>query len=103
MCIRDRASSDTKSAIGIVANTGSNVTVAGTTTITAGNGGIGVYAEGAGTTVTITNTGNISVGTNGIYMYSKGAALTFTELLLDVYKRQKLGRCWFKQKGLIKK
>ena len=72
------ASSDTKSAIGIVANTGSNVTVAGTTTITAGNGGIGVYAEGAGTTVTITNTGNISVGTNGIYMYSKGAALTFT-------------------------
>ena len=72
------ASSGTKSAIGIVANGGSNVTVAGTAAITAGTGGIGVYAEGAGTTVTVSNTGNISVGTDGIYMYSKGAALTFT-------------------------
>ena len=71
-------SSDTKSAIGIVVNAGSNVTVAGTATITTGNRGIGVYSDGAGTTVTVANAGNISVGTDGIYMYSKGAALTFT-------------------------
>ena len=72
------ASSSTKSAIGIVANVGSNVTVAGTAAVATGNGGIGVYAEGAGTTVTVANTGNISVGTDGIYMYSKDATLNFT-------------------------
>ena len=72
------ASSSTKSAIGIVANGNSNVTLAGSTTITAGTGGIGVYAEGAGTTVTVANTGNISVGTDGIYMYSNNATLNFT-------------------------
>ncbi|WP_462433271.1 autotransporter-associated N-terminal domain-containing protein [Fusobacterium sp. THCT1E1] len=72
------ASSDTKSAVGIVVNAGSNVTVAGSATITTGNRGIGVYSDGAGTAVTVANAGNISVGTDGIYMYSKGAALTFT-------------------------
>ena len=71
-------SSAGKSAIGVVANGGSNITIAGSSIITAGNGGIGVYAEGAGTIVTVSNTGNITVGTDGIYMYSKDAALNFT-------------------------
>ena len=70
-------SSSSKSAIGIIANAGSHITLTGTA-ITAGKGGIGVYAEGAGTSVIVSNTGNITVGTDGIYMYSKGAALTFT-------------------------
>ena len=71
-------SSAGKSAIGVVANGGSNITIAGSSIITAGNGGIGVYAEGAGTIVTVSNTGNITVGTDGIYMYSKDATLNFT-------------------------
>ncbi|BBA53268.1 autotransporter (plasmid) [Fusobacterium varium] len=71
-------SSTSKSAIGVVANTASNVTLAGTTTVTAGTGGIGVYAEGAGTIVTVANTANITVGTDGIYMYSKDATLNFS-------------------------
>ena len=70
-------SSSSKSAIGIAANAGSHITLTGTA-ITAGKGGIGVYAEGVGTSVIVSNTGNITVGTDGIYMYSKGAALTFT-------------------------
>ena len=65
-----------KSAIGVVAKD-SNIILAGTTAITAGDKGIGVYAEGTGT-VTVTDTGNITVGTNGIYMYSKGTVLNFT-------------------------
>ncbi|WP_462424522.1 autotransporter-associated N-terminal domain-containing protein, partial [Fusobacterium ulcerans] len=71
-------SSATKSAIGVVANAGSNVTLTGTTTITTGKGGIGVYAQGAGTTITVPNTANITVGAEGIYMYSKDATLNFT-------------------------
>ncbi|BBA50818.1 putative autotransporter [Fusobacterium varium] len=74
--IKVGVSSSDKSAIGLVVKGGSNVTLAGTASITAGKGGIGVYAEGAA--VTVLNTGNISVGTDGIYMYSKGSALTFT-------------------------
>ena len=70
-------SSAGKSAIGVVANGGSNITIAGSSIITAGNGGIGVYAEGAGTIVTVLNTENITVGTDGIYMYSKDATLNF--------------------------
>ncbi|WP_130890189.1 autotransporter-associated N-terminal domain-containing protein [Fusobacterium ulcerans] len=66
-----------KSAIGIVADNGANITLAGATTITAGNGGIGVYAEGAGTTITVPNAANINVGANGVYMYSNGANLSF--------------------------
>ena len=79
--IKVGASSTNKSAIGVVVKDGSNVTLAGTTSITAGKGGIGVYAEKKGTAptaVTVSNVGNISVGTDGIYLYSKGAALTFT-------------------------
>ncbi|MGL5655643.1 MAG: autotransporter-associated N-terminal domain-containing protein [Fusobacteriaceae bacterium] len=71
-------SSSSKSAIGVVANGNSNVVLAGTSAITAGKNGIGVYAEGAGTTVTVSNTGNITVGTDGIYMYSKGASLIYS-------------------------
>ncbi|MEQ3308904.1 autotransporter-associated N-terminal domain-containing protein, partial [Fusobacterium varium] len=67
-----------KSAIGIVAQNGADMTMAGTATITTGNKGIGVYAEGAGTTVTVGNTANITVGADGIYMYSKGATLNFS-------------------------
>ncbi|MDU1912628.1 MAG: autotransporter-associated N-terminal domain-containing protein, partial [Fusobacterium sp.] len=70
-------SSTDKSAIGIAAKD-SNITLAGTATITAGKGGIGVYAEGAGKVVTVLNTSNITVGEDGIYMYSKGATLNFT-------------------------
>ena len=71
-------SSSSKNAIGIVANGGSNINLTGTSTISAGDKGIGVYAEGIGTIAVVTNTNNISVGTDGIYIYSKGAALTFT-------------------------
>ena len=71
-------STSAKSAVGVVANGSSNVTIAGTANITAGNGGIGAYAQGAGTTLNIANAGNINVGTNGIYMYSKDAVLNFT-------------------------
>ena len=70
--------SASKSAIGIVAQNGADMTMAGTATITTGNKGIGVYAEGAGTTVTVGNTANITVGADGIYMYSKGATLNFS-------------------------
>jgi hypothetical protein len=76
--IKVGASSSDKSAIGVVVKGGSNAVLTGTASITAGTGGIGVYAEGAGTTVVVSNAGNISVGTDGIYMYSKGAALSFT-------------------------
>ena len=76
--IKVGASSSDKSAIGAVVKGGSNAVLTGTASITAGTGGIGVYAEGAGTTVVVSNAGNISVGTDGIYMYSKGAALSFT-------------------------
>ena len=71
-------SSGTKSGIGIVAQNGANMTLAGTTKIKAGTGGIGVYASGAGTTVTVPNVSNITVGANGIYLYSQNATLNFT-------------------------
>ncbi|GAA6323371.1 hypothetical protein F350042L8_04690 [Fusobacterium ulcerans] len=70
-------SNSTKSAIGIVADNGANITLAGTTTITAGKNGIGVYAEGSGTIITVPNAANITVGANGVYMYSNGANLNF--------------------------
>ncbi|MEH1739253.1 autotransporter-associated N-terminal domain-containing protein [Fusobacterium varium] len=76
--IKVGASSSDKSAIGVVVKGGSNAVLTGMASITAGTGGIGVYAEGVGTTVVVSNAGNISVGTDGIYMYSKGAALSFT-------------------------
>ncbi|MDU1893016.1 MAG: hypothetical protein E6767_20250, partial [Dysgonomonas sp.] len=66
-----------KSAIGIVADNGANVTLASTTTISAGTNGIGVYANGTGTTVTVPNAANITVGSKGVYMYSKDANLNF--------------------------
>ncbi|WP_462425965.1 autotransporter-associated N-terminal domain-containing protein [Fusobacterium varium] len=70
--------SASKSAIGIVAQNGADMTMAGTATITTEDKGIGVYAEGASTTATVSNAGNISVGATGIYMYSKGATLNFS-------------------------
>ena len=69
--------SDNKTAIGIIAEKGGNLTLAGTTTITAGDKGIGVYAHGAGTIVTVQNTANLAVGTDGVYIYSKDATLNF--------------------------
>ena len=71
-------SSSSKSAIGIVANKGSKVTLASTASIDAGKSGIGVYADGAGTTVIVPDMSKIKVGVDGIYLYSKDADLTFT-------------------------
>ena len=61
-------SSTGKSAIGIVAKN-SNLDLAGITRITAGTGGIGIYAEGT-SQVSNVDASKITVGTDGIYMYS---------------------------------
>ncbi len=70
-------SSVSKSAIGIVVNNGSKVTLAGTASVEAGNSGIGIYAEGGTTKVTVSDISKIKVGVDGIYLYSKGAELNF--------------------------
>lgn len=57
-----------QNAIGIVANGGSNINLTGTSTISAGDKGIGVYAEGTGTIAVVTNTDNISVQMEYIFI-----------------------------------
>ncbi|MHD0318791.1 autotransporter-associated N-terminal domain-containing protein [Fusobacterium sp. THCT1E2] len=70
-------SSTGKSAIGIVAKN-SNLNLTGTTKITAGKGGIGIYAEGT-SQVSDVDTSKITVGADGIYMYSTaGTSISFT-------------------------
>ncbi|WP_369684273.1 family 20 glycosylhydrolase, partial [Fusobacterium ulcerans] len=70
-------SSTGKSAIGIVAKN-SNLNLTGITKITAGKGGIGIYAEGT-SQVSNVDASKIIVGTDGIYMYSSvGTSISFT-------------------------
>ena len=66
-----------KSAIGIVAKN-SNLNLTGITKITAGKGGIGIYAEGT-SQVSNVDASKVIVGTDGIYMYSTaGTSISFT-------------------------
>ena len=66
-----------KSAIGIVAKN-SNLNLTGITKITAGKGGIGIYAEGT-SQVSNVDASKITVGTDGIYLYSTaGTSISFT-------------------------
>ena len=70
-------SSTGKSAIGIAAKS-SNLNLAGITRITAGKGGIGIYAEGT-SQVTNVDAAKITVGADGIYMYSTAnTSISFT-------------------------
>ena len=53
--------------------------MAGITKITAGKGGIGIYAEGT-SQVSNVDASKITVGTDGIYLYSTvGTSISFTE------------------------
>ena len=67
-----------ETSIGLVADSGSNITIGTSANISAGDKGIGVYVNGASSSVTINDISKINVGTDGVFVYSKGGNLTFS-------------------------
>ncbi|WP_462424513.1 autotransporter-associated N-terminal domain-containing protein [Fusobacterium ulcerans] len=67
-----------ETSIGLVADSGSNITIGISANISAGDKGIGVYVNGAASSVIINDISKISVGTGGVFVYSKGGNLTFS-------------------------
>ncbi len=67
-----------ETSIGLVADSGSNITIGTSANISAGDKGIGVYVNGAASSVIINDISKISVGTGGVFVYSKGGNLTFS-------------------------
>ena len=67
-----------ETSIGLVADSGSNITIGTSANISAGDKGIGVYVNGASSFVTINDISKINVGTDGVFVYSKGGNLTFS-------------------------
>ena len=76
--------SSRKNSVGVAASMHSTLNISTDTHISAGEKGIGVYAEDRETVVNIGDISKISVGSDGVYVYSVGAAINFTgKLLVD--------------------